>query len=85
MRKARKSTELFNRFYKAVALILACAFIVIGAGMLIGIILPDSYLLTGSRRLLFGGFILIYGLVRFYMLVLRRKKDKDEAPLMENK
>lgn len=75
-RKRRTKTDLFNSLYRVIALFLAGGFVIIGAGVLLGLILPNSYLLTGSLRFVFGGFILIYGLARIYMIVFRRKKGR---------
>jgi cytochrome c biogenesis protein CcdA len=54
---------------------LAIVFIVIGVGILIKVILPGPQLGNGMR-FIFGGIILIYGLIRAIMIYRKWRKQK---------
>jgi hypothetical protein len=60
---------------------LAILFIVIGSGVLLRVFLPGSQLGQGTR-LIFGGFILLYGLIRSYMIVRKwRKQNRPKSAI----
>jgi hypothetical protein len=69
-----------RRVYRGLSYLVAFTFILIGAGILTGMLLPEPYLSRGLQRLIMGGVILIYGAARMLTIYLKGRKEKKEPP-----
>lgn len=76
MRNTSNQEENFGRkAYRWLSYIAASMFVVIGIGILSKIFLPESILISFSKRLILGGVILAYGIARLIMLYVKGKRQ----------
>lgn len=61
--------------------LVALSFIVMGAGILSGRLLGGRSTISANQRLIFGGVILVYGIVRIVMIYRRSSRLKKELQL----
>jgi hypothetical protein len=62
-----------QKVIKWLTILMAFTFILLGVGVLTGWLFNETTL-TGNIRLLFGGFVLIYGIVRLVAIYLKAKR-----------
>jgi amino acid transporter len=75
-RKGDNKINWMQKFYQWLSYAVILTIIVIGAGILTKIFLPDPYPLTILPRWALGGIILGYGIARGIMIYLKGRKTR---------
>ena len=71
-------TGWFGKFYKLLTFLVALSFIVLGAGILLKLLLPEPIPLSQTQRWIMGGIILAYGIARTLTLYRKAKKERQK-------
>jgi len=74
---------IVQRILRWLSYLVQLSFIVLGVGILSGLLLGGRSVISGSQRLIFGGVILLYGLVRIAMIYRRSIREKNVLQLQD--